>query len=187
MTERKGDWIQTYTGAQFWPLDPRPGEMHLADVAAGLARDCRFGGHCLKFLSVAEHSVMMARYAAFSGCSIRVCRAALFHEVSEGLGLRDMVAPVKKYLPEYKAIEARIMAVAADRFDFDYPLPKEIKTLDARMLLTEQAANMAPAPAPWHTPDNIGAVAPLPVMLEFWSPDQAMSNFLAAAAHLGAR
>ena len=24
---RKGDWMQTYTGKAFWPLDPRPEEL----------------------------------------------------------------------------------------------------------------------------------------------------------------
>lgn len=26
VSQRKGDWITTFTGKRFWPLDPRPEE-----------------------------------------------------------------------------------------------------------------------------------------------------------------
>lgn len=42
--ERVGDWVQTFTGVAFWPLDPRPDEVHIVDVAHQLAMVCRFGG-----------------------------------------------------------------------------------------------------------------------------------------------
>lgn len=64
MTERIGDWIQTFTGRQFWPLDPQPDHIDIADIAHALAHDCRFGGHCRRFYSVAEHSVLLSRAVA---------------------------------------------------------------------------------------------------------------------------
>ena len=31
MNKRKGDWILTFTGVEFWPLDPRPEEIKIED------------------------------------------------------------------------------------------------------------------------------------------------------------
>lgn len=38
---RKGDWMQTYTGRQFWPLDPHPDEIDIRDIAHALSMMCR--------------------------------------------------------------------------------------------------------------------------------------------------
>ena len=46
---RNGSWIQTYTGIQFWPLDPRPEEIEIRDIAHALSLLCRFNGHCRVF------------------------------------------------------------------------------------------------------------------------------------------
>ena len=59
-SERIGDWIQTYTGRQFWPLDPRVDEIHIEDIAHSLSMRCCYGGHLTDFYSVAEHSVLVS-------------------------------------------------------------------------------------------------------------------------------
>jgi len=46
---RHGEWMQTYTGRRFWPLDPRESEVHIEDIAHSLAMQCRYAGHSLKF------------------------------------------------------------------------------------------------------------------------------------------
>lgn len=46
---RKGDWLQVYTGGNFYPFDPRPEEIHIEDIAHSLALQSRFGGHCRVF------------------------------------------------------------------------------------------------------------------------------------------
>ncbi len=56
----RGDWMQTATGRQFWPMDPRPHEVFIEDIAHALSMICRFGGHCRRFYSVAEHSVLIS-------------------------------------------------------------------------------------------------------------------------------
>ena len=57
---RKGDWILTYSGIEFWPLDPRPEDVRIEDIAHALSMQCRFAGHCDRFYSVAEHSIRVA-------------------------------------------------------------------------------------------------------------------------------
>jgi hypothetical protein len=40
---RRGNWQQTFTGRQFWPLDPRPEEVCADDIAHALSLQCRRG------------------------------------------------------------------------------------------------------------------------------------------------
>lgn len=67
-TERAGDWMQTFTGRQFWPMDPRPEDLDILDIAHALSLLCRFGGHCQRFYSVAEHSVHVSTLATAPPC-----------------------------------------------------------------------------------------------------------------------
>lgn len=165
----RGDWIQTAMGRQFWPMDPRPDEVFLDDIAHALSMLCRFGGHCLRFYSVAEHSVLMARAAAPA-----VKRWALLHDASEAY-LVDVPRPLKPFLIGYDKAEAKIMTAVAFRFNLHLGLPAQVKALDRAILMDEQLQNMAPAPVPWSTD-----VEPLGIELQYWSPDRARAEFLAA-------
>jgi hypothetical protein len=53
----RGDWMQTYSGRRFYPLDPRAEELADLDIAHALSLLCRYGGHVERFYSVAEHCV----------------------------------------------------------------------------------------------------------------------------------
>jgi hypothetical protein len=163
----RGDWIQTAHGRQFWPIDPRPNEVHLDDIAHALSMLCRFGGHCLRFYSVAEHSVLMARAAP-----PEYRRWALLHDASEAY-LVDVPRPIKPFLLGYDESEERIMRAVAVRFNLHLGLPDVVKYLDRAILMDEQLQNMAPAPVPWSTD-----TAPLGVTLQFWTPEQARDEFL---------
>jgi hypothetical protein len=48
--------MQLSSGGRFWPLDPRQEDIHIEDIANGLALDCRYAGQCKidSFYSVAE-------------------------------------------------------------------------------------------------------------------------------------
>ena len=183
---RKGDWVQMFSGGQFWPLDPRAVEIKLIDVAVGLSRECRFGNQCRRWYSVAEHSIHMTLHAMREGADARTARCALFHDSSEGVTLKDMVRPLKRRMLDYKAIESGVMLAVAERFDFDWPMPHDLKVLDERIGLTEQRDNMAPPPAPW-APVRFEASGPLPVELRYWSPGDAFNIFMNLAVGLGVR
>src|SRR5690606_29748913 len=98
---RKGDWMQTFTGRRFWPLDPRPDEICIEDIAHALSMQCRYAGHCLSFYSVAEHSVLLSQHVAEP-----FRRWALLHDASEAY-LVDVPRPIKGDLSNYRAVEAR--------------------------------------------------------------------------------
>lgn len=170
---KRGEWMQTATGRAFYPLDPQPEEIHIEDIAAALSKLCRYGGHCKRFYSVAEHCVLMAHVASPS-----VAFEALMHDASEAY-LSDVIRPVKSSLPEYRAIEERLEAVIARRFDLVYPLPAEVKRIDNAILADECDQAMATPPQDWCLPEP-----PLGVTLQFWSPDKAEYEFLSAYKRL---
>lgn len=173
----RGPWIQTRSGRKFHFLDPRPEDMIVGDVSAALSKTCRFSGHCVQFLSVAEHSVLVLMEARLRGYlrTPRDARTALLHDASEGY-VTDLSRPLKRELARYVEIEAGLMACAAERFDFEWPLPKWVKEVDDAVGFREATDNMADpsayvtwAPAP-------SAVRPL-----YWSHQTADRQFLRAA------
>lgn len=141
---RRGDWMQTYTGIQFWPLDPRADEICIEDIAHSLAHQCRYNGHCQRFYSVAEHSAIMASFA-----KPEHKLAALLHDAAEAY-LCDIPRPLKKYLHGYREIEERLERTIAAKFGAPYPWPQEVHELDERMLADELEQIMAPPPADWN-------------------------------------
>ena len=137
-------WIQTASGRQFWPLDPRPEDLDLGDIAHALSNLCRFGGHCREFYSVAQHSIHVS-------CEVqpRALKAAgLMHDATEAY-LIDLPRPIKDALPEYRVAEDRLWRVIAKRYGLPEVLPEEVKEADERMLATEQRDLMAAPPREW--------------------------------------
>lgn len=125
--------IRTYTGKVFDITVLDPDSICIEDIAHALSNTARFGGHLDKMYSVAQHSIYVALL-----CSPENRLAALLHDASEAY-IGDMPSPFKKLMPDYKAIEDRIMKVIALKFGFEYPLPKEIKIADKVALEHEWA------------------------------------------------
>lgn len=176
MNMRKGDWMQTYTGRRFWPIDPLPSEIELEDIAHALSMLCRFGGHCRRFYSVAEHSVLLARAVAPEHALW-----ALLHDATEAY-LVDVPRPLKGELKEYKQFEATLMMAIAERFRLPHPtrMPEAVKVADSRMLVDEHRQVMRPG-LEWGT-DRLD---PMGIRVQFWSPVDARAEFLAAFETLG--
>ena len=167
--QRAGDWMQTATGRVFWPVDPRPEEVCIEDIAHALSLICRFGGHVRAFYSVAQHSVLVAR-AAPPEHRLR----ALLHDASEAYVV-DVPRPLKPSLAGYKDIERRVTAAICARFGLPCETPPEVKRLDTAILADEAAQLMAAPPRPWSLPEP-----PLAITIDPWSPEQARSAFLRA-------
>ncbi|WP_024517049.1 hypothetical protein [Bradyrhizobium sp. Tv2a-2] len=164
-------WIGTATGGAFNVLDPKVEDVRLNDIAHALSRQCRYGGHCRRFYSVAEHSVHVAHNVAGPN---RVKLASLLHDASEAF-LVDIPRPIKNAMPEYRAIEDHLMRVIYTRFGLDglWPLPPEIVDIDVRILHDECEQNVAKPAVPWGFPGD-----PVGVTLRYWSPEVAASWFL---------
>lgn len=168
------NWMQTFSGAAVWPTDLLPEDISVQDVAHALSKLCRYGGHCLRFYSVAEHSVHICDYAPQE-----LKLTALLHDASEAF-LVDVPRPLKPALLNYKELEDKIMLAVSERFGTQFPLPSEVKRLDNAILADEREQNMALPPRAWV--DNGAALG---VRLQFWSPEKAAFEFLARFYQLG--
>ena len=95
-----GDWMLTYSGRRFYPLDPVPDDIHILDVAHSLSNLCRFTGHCSQFYSVAQHSVLV---------SLNVPKGlemwGLLHDAHEAY-IGDIGRPLKRSLMAYPETRA---------------------------------------------------------------------------------
>lgn len=170
MTERVGGWMQTVTGGVFWPLDPRPEEIHLEDIAHALSLLCRYNGHCRDFYSVAQHSVLVAM-----ALPTPLKLWGLLHDASEAY-LSDIVRPVKPFIPGYREMEDRIMAAVCERFGLPTEMPAEVKRVDNAILDDERRCLMAEPPVAWGLTEP-----PLGIRIDPWPPKLAKKAFLARA------
>ena len=118
---------------RFWPLDPNPEKILIADIAHALAHQCRFGGHASKFYSVAEHSVYVSQL-----CPAQDALWGLLHDASEAY-LVDLPRPLKR-LPEfapYREAERRLQRAVAERFGLAPEQPASVMAADDTMLWIE--------------------------------------------------
>lgn len=164
---RKGDWMQTASGKMFWPLDPRPNEVHIEDIAHALGNMCRYGGMCDYHYSVAQHSVYVSYEVPPEHALV-----GLLHDATEAYCV-DVPRPIKRYLAGYNAIETRLWECVAERFGLPREMPECIHLADNAVLLAEKAQIMRPSPAPWSVPGE-----PARIRISQWSPGQARDAFL---------
>ena len=173
MSARKGEWMQTRAGLAYWPLDPRPEEILIDDIAHALALQCRYGGHCRSFYSVAEHSVHVSYIVPPEHALV-----GLLHDATEAY-LVDLPRPVKLMLPAYREIEDANWRVIAKKFRLPVSMPACVKEADAAICLAEQEALMAPAPISWRGNHGIPLSVQLPnVNIQCWPAQVAASKFL---------
>lgn len=173
-------WIQTFTGRQFWPLDPKPKEVEVRDIAHALANLCRFTGHVDAFYSVAQHSVLMARdvQKRFTNRP-ELPLWALLHDAAEAY-ISDLSRPVKAAFraagsTAYADAEDRLLRCVATRFGLPWPIPAEIHQADLILLATERRDLMGPPPRPWR---STKLVSPLRDIINPWTPSEAKAEFL---------
>ena len=141
--ERTGDWTQIYNGKKFWPLDPRPEDVCIDDIAHALSMICRFGGHCNDFYSVAQHSVLVSQ-----NIEEKYQLHGLLHDSAEAY-IGDIVLPLKKYMKGIKEIEKKIEIAIFEHFGLVYSYNHKIKTADKIVLYTEMRDLMAEPPEEW--------------------------------------
>lgn len=127
------DYIRTFSGRAF-PLSPSPKDVCLKDIAHGLSIAPRWGSQSKYRYPVAAHaiyvSLLVSPHNRFE---------ALNHDDSEAY-LCDLPKPFKEEMPEYKAVEHRIMVAVGVKFNFAWPVCAEVKRADAIALYQERLA-----------------------------------------------
>jgi len=138
------DYINTFTGETFKPLEPEQSKIHIEDIAHALSLQCRANGHIVHFFSIAQHSINCANEAKARGLSLRTQRACLLHDASEAY-LSDVIRPVKRHLSNYGEIEKRVQDEIFTKFLGRLPTSDElthIDKIDDDMLICEFIALM---------------------------------------------
>lgn len=167
LNENRSGWIQTYTGIAFYPMQPRPEEIDVIDIAHALSMLCRFAGHVERFYSIAEHCVHIHDWI-----EDEYKFAALMHDSSEAY-LVDIPKPVKNYLNEYVLIEKNLEAAIFAKYNIPYPFHPRVKEGDNRILIDERNALLKKPPMLWnHEPEPLG------IKIQNWSPEVAKEQFL---------
>ena len=146
-------YIRTYTGKEFYPMDPQPEAIDIRDIAHALSLVCRGNGHVNRFFSVAQHCINCALEAEARGLSQRVILACLIHDASEAY-MSDVPRPFKQFLGEYLKQEERLLEVVYGKFlgstltEEEQSLIKQIDDdllyYDLRELLNEAQDEPAP-------------------------------------------
>lgn len=159
------DWIQTFTGRKFWPLEPREADVDIRDIAHALANMCRFAGHTKEFYSVGQHSLAVA-----SIVPPHLAIYGLLHDASEAY-LVDIPTPIKQHSGFwfYRNAEERLQSTILRRFGLPQLDPDEeviIKNADLRMLATEARDLLSPLHPEWKL-----AADPLPSKIEILEPE----------------
>lgn len=196
---RIGEWMQTFSGKKFWPLDPRPEDFDIESIAHALSHECRFAGHTSEFYSVAEHSVRVSRLVERAGVRADLLSsaiaheslAALLHDAAEAY-LRDMPRPLKVHLPDYRRIYDRVEGVLAKVFGVRAEAfhSSVVKDADDQLLATEARDLMRnfavnnPCAGDEARKKAWQLVEPLSERLTPWVPREAKQLFLARFAML---
>jgi len=166
------DWIQTFTGKKFFPLNPNPADICIEDIAHSLAMQCRYVGHCKQFYSVAQHCWLMSRHWFKK---VELQRYALLHDAAEAY-LSDLPRPLK-HLPQfqfYRDAEKVLQRLIYIRFGLNPIEPEAIKRADYEVLCEEAASDKIMSPL---HPDWQEKCKPL-MMLHPQSPEKAEILFL---------
>jgi 5'-deoxynucleotidase YfbR-like HD superfamily hydrolase len=132
MMLRLPETIDTHTGKAFNYNKP---EVCAADVAHGLAYVCRFAGHVSRYMSVAEHSIIVSRLAASMRPELAL--AALWHDAHEAY-MGDMPKPLKNMVgKDYTSIAAKIDEAIAKQLKVPALASPIIKSADNLAVLYE--------------------------------------------------
>ncbi|MBO0733882.1 MAG: phosphohydrolase [Methylocapsa sp.] len=121
MTIRRA-WVRLPSGKRLDLLNPTPFDWEDEDLALGLARTYRWGGHSAWSLplSVAQHSLLVLalyRERRKSNANAPAALRELLHDADEGLLGFDCIAPVKPFLGEaYRTLAGRLEAAIAMRY-----------------------------------------------------------------------
>lgn len=159
-------WVRLPSRKRLDLLNPTPFDWDDEDLALGLARTYRWGGHSAwpRPLSVAQHSLTvlaLRRAWAPTGLDPVIELRELFHDAEEGLLGFDPISVIKPFLgPEFHALVTRLEQAVFQR----YGLPRW--TSDEKVIHKRAdrvaAASEATHVAGW-TPDEVRKVLRIPL------------------------
>lgn len=134
-----GDYITTYTGLHFTPIEPKKEDICIKDIAHALSLMCRGNGHTKSFFSVGQHSINCSKEAKTRGYSKKVQLLCLLHDASEAY-MSDITRPFKQHLKNYLKLEKQLQDLIYEKYILEPLTEKEVnqvKAIDDDMLYYE--------------------------------------------------
>lgn len=162
--------IHTFTGLLVDPLDLKPEDVRIEDIAHALSNQCRFQGHTSAFYSVAQHAVLVSRLVPPQDAL-----AGLLHDASEAY-LQDMARPLKVdpyFGKTYRGAESRAQRMIEGVFGLGHE-PQSVKDADLKVLVTE-ARDLMHGTEEW---PYYQTETPLDMVIVAWGPNRAERGFL---------
>jgi len=150
MTAADEGFMETASGIKFCLSRPDPGLVRLKDIAYALSRICRFTGHCRRFYSVGQHSIVVAGWLKANGYPPHVQMAGLLHDAAEAY-VGDLSTAVKGLISGYKEIEEGVLYAIFQALNLDWPTREvwsAVKTADLAVLAVE-AEHLMPSKGSW--------------------------------------
>ena len=133
------DEICTYTHLYMNPLDAKPEDIVIEDIAHALSLMTRANGHVPEFYSVGQHCISCHDKAKARGYKDRVVLACLLHDAAEAY-LSDVTRPIKHHMDYYNEVEKRLLSLIYTKFlgsDLNAEEEKLVKSVDDAMLYHE--------------------------------------------------
>ncbi len=149
----------------------------IEDIAHSLSMLCRYGGHSVKFYSVAEHSVRVSY-----SCPTELALEGLMHDVTEAY-MSDIISPLKPYLTGYKEWEHALYARIAPVFNLAATIPDSVEKADKDMCVFEIPRVLKSKGEGWIRPADPIDISRYPDhissdQVDFWSPASAEFFFM---------
>lgn len=142
-------FITLVSGDKFYLDNPK---FDIESIAHSLGNLCRYNGHCNRFYSVAEHSVLVSYI--MEDLELGDPREGLLHDGTESV-ISDMPAPFKQQFPELEEIDDFLEVNLRDQFDL--PLNKTVgcKRADWMALFIEGYFLMPHKGKEFYDPDGL--------------------------------
>jgi hypothetical protein len=154
--------IKLKSGRLFDFARPDATPLQIEDIAWALARERRYSNQSPLAITVAQHSCDAVMLDFVQKHSREVQRGILLHDASEAV-MRDIAAPLKALLPDYRALEKKIQASILRGLGVTPAPPSLIERVDAELREWEMGRLWDPSPC--H-------------LYQIWGEDRARSEFL---------
>ena len=166
------------------PLDMKPEQVSIADVAYALSNQPRFTGHIKRSpegfpFTVAQHSCNVARLVMRRSPDVNEWLYGLMHDAPEYV-FSDMARPIKhynKFGDAYREIEGGIMDAVAAKLGLDPEMPDVVKWADNVALRVECRDLMGETMKMMYADGNEDVEMYFPEPIRIWSHEEAERRF----------
>lgn len=141
------------------------------EIANALSNQGRYNGQTKQYYSVAQHCVLLARYAKKMKMPLKDQKWLLLHDASEAY-VGDIVYHLKNKLSFFKELEDKALRDIFWAFEVNFNCPEGVLKLD-RLICIDEMTQLMSLVDPMLDPKQA-----LGIKIEKWSPAKAKKEYL---------